>query len=302
MARAKRPPAEKSMPLWMNTFCDLALLLMTFFVLLFSMSVMDTEKWKEVVKAFAMGDSIWDDKSDNNERLNPNDKTGDLSQNFDFSVLGEAIDPASNWGKVISDMENMMADLQQDAGKDSNETNTGAGNAITMHANDLEIILRCPGDIAFDTMSAEIKPEFRRVIRSIMRRFVLPEFKAETIGSLRIEGHTDERRVISGHPSIKDNWDLSSARARAVQKYIIANFDVDPAKTSHEGKGEWYPLNPGGKSKLKQYPKNRRVEFILKRNLEKLPQNPAEAEEIPEAEHAPPMEHIPELTYEAEPA
>ena len=37
---------------WMNTYSDLVTLLLTFFVLLFSFSSVDAEKWEAFVKAF----------------------------------------------------------------------------------------------------------------------------------------------------------------------------------------------------------------------------------------------------------
>ena len=50
---AKKQREEPSGDSWMNTYSDLVTLLMTFFVLLFSMSSVDAEKWELLVDALA---------------------------------------------------------------------------------------------------------------------------------------------------------------------------------------------------------------------------------------------------------
>ena len=49
MARKKQEDAPKGSPAWMNTFSDLMNLLLCFFVLLFSMSTVDAQKFEQVV-------------------------------------------------------------------------------------------------------------------------------------------------------------------------------------------------------------------------------------------------------------
>ena len=49
MAKKKQEDPPKGAPAWMNTFSDLMNLLLCFFVLLFSMSTVDTDKLEAVV-------------------------------------------------------------------------------------------------------------------------------------------------------------------------------------------------------------------------------------------------------------
>ena len=51
MKKKVRPPEDTGT--WMNTYSDLVTLLLTFFVLLYSMSAIDSEKWEALVKAFS---------------------------------------------------------------------------------------------------------------------------------------------------------------------------------------------------------------------------------------------------------
>ena len=58
MARKKQEDAKKGSPAWMSTFSDLMNLLLCFFVLLFSMSTVDAEKFEMVIASLQSSFSI----------------------------------------------------------------------------------------------------------------------------------------------------------------------------------------------------------------------------------------------------
>ena len=58
MAKKKQEDPPKGAPAWMNTFSDLMNLLLCFFVLLFSMSTVDTDKLEAVVASLQNAISI----------------------------------------------------------------------------------------------------------------------------------------------------------------------------------------------------------------------------------------------------
>ena len=58
MAKKKEPEAPKGAPGWMATFGDLMNLLLCFFVLLFSMSSVDAQKFEKVIASFQSTFSI----------------------------------------------------------------------------------------------------------------------------------------------------------------------------------------------------------------------------------------------------
>jgi len=290
-----------SMPLWMNTFCDMVLLVLTFFVLLYSMSSLDVAKWKVFAATLDQMSKIWPDYESVNAREEiPEDRESAGENKMEFAIKEEdVVNPETEWGKVISKIveeAGRMNSSSQIASEDGDQ-----GIAIAVESNDFEIILRCPGDVLFGTMDAAVRPAFYPTLDKIMNDLVLPEFDKGTISLLRIEGHTDERKVTSNHSYIKDNLDLSSARALSVAKYILGNYQIPPEKLSAEGRGEWHPVNPDGKSNPKQYRINRRVEFIMKRDLEKLPQEVSDEdvpyEEVagpePQTQAVPPVQEVP---------
>ncbi len=60
MAKRKAEDPPKGSPAWMATFSDLMNLLLCFFVLLFSMSSVDANKWEEVVVSMTSAFSVFD--------------------------------------------------------------------------------------------------------------------------------------------------------------------------------------------------------------------------------------------------
>ncbi len=60
MAKRKAEDPPKGSPAWMATFSDLMNLLLCFFVLLFSMSSVDANKWEEVVVSLTSAFSVFD--------------------------------------------------------------------------------------------------------------------------------------------------------------------------------------------------------------------------------------------------
>ncbi|MRG55055.1 chemotaxis protein MotB [Phyllobacterium sp. YR620] len=76
---------------------------------------------------------------------------------------------------------------------------------------------------------------------------------------LRVDGHTDNI-ALSGSGQFKDNWELSSARAISVVKYLIAN-GVPANRLVAAGFGEFQPLEPGDSTEVRA--RNRRIELKL---------------------------------------
>ncbi|MCC2688661.1 MAG: OmpA family protein [Rhizobiaceae bacterium] len=76
---------------------------------------------------------------------------------------------------------------------------------------------------------------------------------------LRVDGHTDNR-PLSGAGRYRDNWELSSARATSVVKFLIAN-GVPANRLVAAGFGEFQPLDPGDTEEARN--RNRRIELKL---------------------------------------
>ncbi|MBI4423476.1 MAG: OmpA family protein [Elusimicrobia bacterium] len=111
--------------------------------------------------------------------------------------------------------------------------------------------------ILFDSGSAEIKPAGRKILARIGT--LLNELADK---DLRIEGHTDNvpisAELRSKYPS---NWELSTARATSVARYLQDEAKVEPLRLIAAGYGEHRPVAANDKPETRA--QNRRIEIVL---------------------------------------
>jgi chemotaxis protein MotB len=110
--------------------------------------------------------------------------------------------------------------------------------------------------ILFDSGKAEVKSDGLKVLGKVTD--VLKNVKDK---SIRIEGHTDNIRIKGAlAQKYPTNWELSSARAINVARYLQEQ-GVDPTLLSAAAFGEYKPIASNGTSEGRA--KNRRIEIIL---------------------------------------
>ncbi len=85
------------------------------------------------------------------------------------------------------------------------------------------------------------------------------EIPAEINWVLRVDGHTDNS-PLSGSGRYRDNWELSSARATSVVKYLISR-GVPANRLVAAGFGEFQPIAAGDTPDVRN--QNRRIELKL---------------------------------------
>ncbi|WP_316860661.1 peptidoglycan -binding protein [uncultured Cohaesibacter sp.] len=107
-----------------------------------------------------------------------------------------------------------------------------------------------------DRMKAEGEGELDRMAEAILE--LVKEIPEGIDWVLRIDGHTDVRPINSAR--FPSNWELSSARAISVVKYLISK-GVPPERLMAAGFGEFQPLEEGDSEEALR--KNRRIEFKL---------------------------------------
>jgi chemotaxis protein MotB len=87
---------------------------------------------------------------------------------------------------------------------------------------------------------------------------IIPKIPTDIAWVLRVDGHTDKRPI--SNSQFKSNWELSSARATAVVKYLIQQ-GIPPEHLAAAGFAEFQPIDPGNTEDA--FSKNRRIEFRL---------------------------------------
>ena len=240
----------------MITYADLITLLLIFFVVMYAMSRLDTEKYKLVTASlqstFQSGDSILEQGSgltgtaDTEKHKNPPpEATGEKDpepltpRELAFREQEEEL---AEFMKVI---KQYVQDNQLD--NDIFISDEPQGIAITLSDRFL-----------FDAGRAELKDGADPVLGKLASLF------RNLNTTVSIEGHTDTVPVgrFSGY---KDNWELSGARAMSVLRYFLDVSKLSPDSFQYAGYADTRPAADNGTPQGRS--KNRRVEITVLRQL-----------------------------------
>lgn len=225
MARRKKKGDDINTNGWMDTYADTITLLLTFFILLYSISAVDSEKLKELAEALQ------------------NSLTGKQS---------------------VKELEN-LDDIKVDIEKDSNKyedlakklneiiEKNSLTEVIKIREEDRGIVLQVDESILFDPGKAEIKEGSIDILNTISKII------EETDNDIVAEGHTDNVPIHTA--KYKSNWELSTARAMNIVKYFIENKNISPTRLSVKGYGEYNPIAPNDTPENRT--KNRRVDILI---------------------------------------
>ena len=115
-------------------------------------------------------------------------------------------------------------------------------------------------EVLFPPGSADLSPEAKTELNLLAGALkeIATKIPAEIPWVLRIDGHTDKRPINT--PQFPSNWELSTARATAVTKYLISQ-GIPPERLAAAGFGEFQPIDPAENEDA--FRKNRRIEFKL---------------------------------------
>ena len=115
-------------------------------------------------------------------------------------------------------------------------------------------------EVLFPTASADLNPGGVQQIQQLAETLIkISKHIPKGLNwVLRVDGHTDRRPINT--PQFPSNWELSSARAIAVVKQLIAD-GVPADRLVAAGFGQYQPIDPGNSEAA--YSRNRRIEFKL---------------------------------------
>lgn len=243
MANSKRNTQAESSGDWLSTYADMVTLLLCFFVLLFSISAVDVEKYEMIVKAFKRK------TPETSQVVVTPDKDGDeMGQNQGEGTLlpDEELNP-----DTINQLPENMDELYQYLQTYVSQNNLVGSVDIEKQKN--LVFIRFNDNIFFKPDSAELLYSAKPLVDIIGSALLSVGDKISTI---RINGHTAQ---VNGASLISDRI-LSSNRANAVA-YIFDVIGIPQKKTIAIGYGKNYPIADNSTSEGKA--KNRRVEIMI---------------------------------------
>lgn len=263
MAREKKQEEEFDTGGWINTFADLMNLLLCFFVLLFSMSTVDAEKFEELVASFSNSVSIFNggEKGIGEGKLIASGAT-QLSKLDNYtSDMGKASESETESDPQKEFEEKMQAEQQQNAEEvytevsDMTESKKVDSDVdVSMDEGYQYVMLSLSGAILFDSGSADIKSSAKPVLSKVGD--ILKVYKGHTI---EIEGHTD--KIPIHNSKFENNLWLSTARATRVYEYFTEKKNLPPQKMKASGRGEEIPVASNDTEEGRA--RNRRVEIKI---------------------------------------
>jgi chemotaxis protein MotB len=267
MAKKREDPPKPSQA-WMSTFSDLMNLLLCFFVLLFSMSTVDAQKFELITASFSETFSIFSAGAkaigDGMMLSNGVSQLNELDQYV--NSVGKAAENDET-SEELDDVQQILDELEQEKLAESEELAEKISEALEENQmeDDIQVDftsqyvqLTLKGAILFDSGKADIREEAMPTVEKVA--LILEKYAESTI---EIEGHTDN--VPIHNSEFASNDELSSFRALAMFQYLVENTTLDPANIKHSGRGEYVPVadnsTPEGRAK------NRRIEIKIYNNL-----------------------------------
>lgn len=235
---------------WMNTYSDLVTLLMTFFVLLFSMSSVDAEKWENFVKALA---NPGDDTSQ--IVINAPEEGGDspLTNQGDANQLTEGTSPSDEMSPLPTDFDDLYAFLQ----KFVDENNLGSAIEVSKSGDNV-VYIRFRNNIFFMPDESYLKEDGLEVLSYLGDCLGAVQ---DQIKMISINGHTAQ--TDDPDYSVSD-WMLSGERSSRVADYLDNEKKIDPTKLRPMGYGKNFPIADNATKEGRE--QNRRVDITIVRD------------------------------------
>lgn len=271
MARQKKEDPPKGLAPWMATFSDLMNLLLCFFVLLFSMSEVNADKFEAIAAALSEsfnssvlqggsnvigeGKLVSSGVSQMNflgEAINETsyEKPGDTSESSEQKKLEEAQKKMEK--EMLEASENMKDEIVEQLGQQ------GIEEQVDVSFSSEYVLLTLNGALLFDSAKAEIKEDAVPLVDKVGT--ILTKYSENVI---EVEGHTDSMPISSG--KFKSNKELSAFRALSVADYLIDIKGINPAKLKYSGRGEYVPIASNDTEEGRAL--NRRVEIRIHNDM-----------------------------------
>lgn len=229
---------------WLLPYSDLLTLLVALFIVLFAMSDVDAQRYKELSQIFkeefAGGTGIVEQKDSPVVDTTSEDET-------------EKEEEVSKNTEELEELQNLQSTIDQYIAQ--NELADVLGTKLT----DEGLLLTIVNDISFDSGSAVVKKEGKKVAKEVSDLLY-----TDPPHQIIISGHADDRPM--HNQEFASNWELSVMRSINFMRLILENDALDPTRFSAKGFGEFQPAVPNTDEENRA--KNRRVEVLVLPNYE----------------------------------
>jgi len=230
MKRRRNEDEHENLERWLITYADLITLLLAFFIMMYTFSKQDAQKYEEVSEylraIFTGGSSIL--------------KTGTGSGTSLINPLPKAGSSTEVKRQLESEVRE-IADVKEGQQK------------ISVFSDERGIVIRIMDRAFFNEGQADMKETAKAALRKIVPIIM------SSHSQIRIEGHTDNVPISTSQ--FNSNWELSVKRATEVVRHLIERYNFPPQQISASGYAEYRPVAPNDTPQNRAL--NRRIEIIL---------------------------------------
>lgn len=223
---------------WLTTFADLTLLLLTFFILLYSFSSLNAIKFNSYlssIKKALLGKGEDEAKS---TIANIKEDVGLLMQEVKLKY------------QIIEEQRKIFSDFNYYLNQ------KGIEGVVSAKFDNGKIIVDIPGDVLFEKGDVQLSEQGKEMIKKLKTFFLIHSDE-----KINIVGHTDDLPP-SNNSRFKDNWEISALRALSVLRFI-SSLGIEFERLTATGLADTKPIVPNTSEKNRA--KNRRVEIILEK-------------------------------------
>lgn len=277
----RRKQEEEGGGSWMDTYGDMVTLLLTFFVMLYSMSTIVEEKWTELVSAFKIdGDEkvdvvVFEESDLAGEKGGDGVFIGKFEDENpqDGTIYNSAIDAL--YEKIMTyieehDLNNSVLVQQSEdlaaSGEDGNEGEEGkqekpmdGSTDMSDSQNAKNIFIQFKDNVIFEPDSSAIKPESEELLQFFGECLASVQ---DDVSLIMIKGHTAKSPT-----STVDSRLLSSERAGNISNFFEYRSGISSGLLLPMGLGNNFPIADNDTEEGRT--KNRRVEIaIINKNSE----------------------------------
>jgi chemotaxis protein MotB len=236
--RKKHDEPHENHERWLLSYADFITLLMIFFIIMYSMSNLDKEKYQQVASGLqkAMGGGGGaniigiEGKVPIDESIPVNTNIVDATEEEKLEHVKEVVD------KYLED--------------------SGLSGSVATTVEERGLVLSFKDSLFFDSGKADIKTEQTKKLVEIGKILNQPIINGSFI---RVEGHTDNRPISTY--LYKSNWDLSVIRASNVSQLLINQSGIKPERVAAAGYGEFRPKADNNSEVGRA--SNRRVDILI---------------------------------------
>lgn len=218
---------------WLLTYADMITLLLVYFIVLFSLSVVQKQKYEALVQALhavlngkgaMVTKVVANKKAPYPLHYAHNGKTQPKSQSQNAATQNKN----GTQGQQLVQEKNLYQQIQ--AAVDKNHLQQDI--RVSMIPYGVQVVFL--NGILFPNASSALQPE------AIKALTVIGDVVAPIQNSLIVQGFTNSLKIDT--PTYPSNWNLSVERAATVIDYWRRVYSIAPTRFMAEGFGAWAPL------------------------------------------------------------